>query len=306
MAAALNLFGVGDLKSKQPEIEQAILQLRESFPFPKYLESTEDSRRSVAQTVVKHLPAGSTILDFGCGPLDKIAVLQSLGYRCTGYDDLGDYNYRAGNNVEKIFSFAALTGVELRRSVPTEAESYDLVMLNDVIEHLHDSPRELLNDLVILIKPGGYLLITVPNLANIRKRVDLLRGRTNLARFTSFYWWPGPWRGHVREYVREDLESLARFLGLHLVELKSCHHMIYLLPAAARPAYRAVTCLFPGWRDSWLLLAQKACGWAPRRNLPPEQREAVVREMGKLSSWEDAISVTVDGMAESENVFHAR
>ena len=165
MAAALNLFGVGDLKSKQPEIEQAILQLRESFPFPKYLESTEDSRRSVAQTVVKHLPAGSTILDFGCGPLDKIAVLQSLGYRCTGYDDLGDYNYRAGNNVEKIFSFAALTGVELRRSVPTEAESYDLVMLNDVIEHLHDSPRELLNDLIILIKPGGYLLITVPNLA---------------------------------------------------------------------------------------------------------------------------------------------
>jgi len=108
----LSLSGVGELKSKQQEIEQAILQFRESFPFPKYLESTEDSQRSVAQTVVKHLPVGSTILDFGCGPLDKIAVLQSLGYRCTGYDDLGDYNYQAGNNVEKILSFAALGGVE--------------------------------------------------------------------------------------------------------------------------------------------------------------------------------------------------
>ena len=172
---------------------------------------------------------------------------------------------------KKSFRSPLWGGLSLRRSVPTEAESYDLVMLNDVIEHLHDSPRELLNDLIILIKPGGYLLITVPNLANIRKRVDLLRGRTNLARFTSFYWWPGPWRGNVREYVKEDLESLAQFLGLHLVELKSCHHMIYLLPAAARPAYRAVTCLFPGWRDSWLLLAHKASGWAPRRNLPPRR-----------------------------------
>ena len=55
---------------------------------------------------------GRRVLDFGCGPLDKIAVLQSLGYRCTGYDDLGDYNYQAGNNVEKILSFAALGGVE--------------------------------------------------------------------------------------------------------------------------------------------------------------------------------------------------
>jgi len=66
---------------------------------------------------------------------------------------------------KKSFRSPLWGGLSLRRSVPTEAESYDLVMLNDVIEHLHDSPRELLNDLIILIKPGGYLLITVPNLA---------------------------------------------------------------------------------------------------------------------------------------------
>jgi len=106
-----------------------------------------------------------------------------------------------------------------------------MVMCHDVLEHLHDSPRELLNDLAELIKPTGLLFITVPNAVNIRKRISVLVGNTNHPRFDTYYWYPGPWRGHVREYVRKDLELLCQYLGFTIEQLNGCHHMLHVLPA---------------------------------------------------------------------------
>jgi SAM-dependent methyltransferase len=149
-------------------------------------------------------------------------------------------------------------------------EAFDLVMLLHVLEHFHDSPRDLLNDLLANVKPGGLLLVMVPNLANIRKRLGLLLGRSNLESFGRYYWMPGPWRGHVREYTRPDLVALTRYLGLELLELRGCHDMLGRLPPLVRPVYRAATALFPGWRDTWLLVARKNPGWEPRKDPPPE------------------------------------
>src|SRR4030042_560440 len=57
-----------------------------------------------------------------------------------------------------------------------EKSSFDMLMMHDVLEHLHDSPRDLLNDLLELVKPEGYLFITVPNAVNIKKRISVLFG----------------------------------------------------------------------------------------------------------------------------------
>ena len=40
--------------------------------------------------------------------------------------------------------------------------------------------------------------------SNIRKRIDLLLGKTNLPPFDGYYWSPDPWRDHNREYVLDD------------------------------------------------------------------------------------------------------
>lgn len=142
-----------------------------------------------------------------------------------------------------------------------------MVMVLDVLEHLHDSPRDLLDDLLELVEDDGYLLVTVPNPVDLRKRIDVLRGRTNLPPYNLFYWLPEPWRGHVREYVRSDLEALAQYLGLEILELDGAHHMLAKVPMRVRPLYRRVTGPFPGFRDSWVMLCRKRSGWIPRRTL---------------------------------------
>jgi len=253
---------VNDLGGTPSErLDRALRAVQDHFPFPGYMDRP-DVYREVARTVERHLPAGSRILDFGSGPCDKTAVLQRLGYRCTACDDLQDDWHRTRRDT--ITDFARAEGIDFQvvnHDLPFSADSFDMVMMHDVLEHLVESPRELLTRLITLLRDGGLLYITVPNAGNVRKRLALLMGGTNLPDFAYYYWLPGPWRGHMREYVRGDLVKLAQFLGLRVLELRSCHQMLVNLPPMIRPLYRMVTRVFPGWRDSWLVVAERPRGW---------------------------------------------
>ncbi len=260
--------------------EEAIRRVRGRFPFPGYMEPCEGAHLDIAGTVLRHLQPGATILDFGSGPCDKTAILQILGFRCSAYDDLGDDWHRIEGTREKILEFASEFEIDLSIAsggpLPFERESFDMVMMHDVLEHLHDSPRELVNDLLERVKPEGYLFVTVPNAVNIRKRRDVLFGKTNLPGFERYYWYPGPWRGHIREYTRGDLEQLVEFLDLEPIELRGCTHMLQKVPRALGLFYLAVTRVFTGWRDSWALVARKKIGWTPRRNLPQDELHKIL------------------------------
>jgi SAM-dependent methyltransferase len=170
--------------------------------------------------------------------------------------------------------FARGCGIDFKlgtadNTLPFADNYFDMVMLHGVLEHLHDSPRDSRNDLLYLVKDEGLIFITVPNAVNIRKRVDVLFGRTNLPPFPSYYWYLGPWRGHVREYVKKDLLLLARYLDCQVVELRGCDRMLDKLPRHTRSIYLGCTSVFEGWKDSWLLVAKEKSGWAPRK-APPE------------------------------------
>src|SRR5439155_20303965 len=149
--------------------------------------------------------------------------------------------------------------------LPFPKNEFDMVSLHDVLEHLHDSPRDLLNDLLETVKPDGLLFVTVPNLVTIKRRIRVLFGASNLPLFDDYDWYPGPWRGHVREYVYDDLVQLCKNLNLEILELRGCDNYLWKLPSGLRPLYSLVTKLFPGWKDTWLLVAKKKPGWVPKK-----------------------------------------
>lgn len=193
-------------------IFNAIKEISKLFPFPGYMaedNGTQGPYSSIAKTLMQYLPAGRKILDFGSGACDKTAVLQRIGYDCAACDDLQDDWHKLPGNQNKIKEFAQSQGIDFKLMtepvIPFTDNCFDMIMLHDVLEHLHDSPRELLNSLLEISKSESFLFITVPNAVNIRKRLDVLRGKTNLPGFAGYYWYPGHWRGHIREYVREDL-----------------------------------------------------------------------------------------------------
>jgi len=260
------------------KVEEAKAIVMKKYPFAGYIDNSY-ANVNIATTVLRYLQPGSKILDFGAGHCLKTGIIQTLGFKCSACDDLQDDWHKLGDNRSKIMEFAKEMGVEFKllteNALPFQEASFDMVMMHDVLEHLHDSPRELVNSLVKLIKPEGLLFITVPNAVNIRKRISVLLGKTNLPGFESYYWYPGPWRGHIREYVRDDLLKLSEYLGLFVVELRSCHHMLQKIPRPIRPVYVSFTALFPGWRDSWLLVAKKPFDWKPKMNLSKDELKRI-------------------------------
>lgn len=277
---------------EQISIDSAIQLTIDEFPFKGYMlpeKTVKGAYSNTAETVMRHLPPGSKILDFGCGACDKTGVLQHLGFQCSACDDLQDDWHKIPGNREQIISFAKKCGIDFKLpeagKLPFDKSSVDMVMLLDVIEHLHDSPRDLLNDVLELVRPDGLLFITVPNAVNIRKRLDVLRGKTNLPGFEGYYWYPGSWRGHVREYVRDDLLKLSEYLNLEVLELRACDHMLLKVPASIRPLYLFLTSIFEGWKDSWLLVAKKRAGWSAKKTLPQNE---LAKILGKNSFYSES------------------
>jgi SAM-dependent methyltransferase len=249
------------------EVGKCIAHVASAFPFEGYIEARRHAYRSIAANCTRLLAPGARILDFGAGPCDTTAVLSRMGFFCTAIDDLEDEWHALGDNRARIRSFAENAGVDLivsNRLPPTLArEPFDMIMLHDVIEHFADSPRDLLLRLTSLLKSGGYLYISVPNAVNLRKRLLVLSGRTNYPRFPAYYWSGPTWRGHKREYVKDDLEQLCAYLGLDRVLLRGEHHRLDALPRWSQGLYRMTVGRIDSLRETLSLIGQKSADWRP-------------------------------------------
>jgi SAM-dependent methyltransferase len=164
--------------------------------------------------------AGLRVLDVGCGAGVLDLALARLGAQVTGLDRFEEYAPGADNQMgveSEIVARLRTHGVQvLRRDIATEglpdgSAAYDVILFLAVIEHLHESPRALLERMRELLTPGGMLAITTPNHAWIRTRLRLARGRS--ANHPLDEWWRTPFFGHVREYTLSELRSMLQWAG---------------------------------------------------------------------------------------------
>ena len=67
-------------------IADAISKVSKRFPIEGYMTSIkhDGAYATIANTALKYLKPGARILDFGCGPCDKTAILQALGFQTSG------------------------------------------------------------------------------------------------------------------------------------------------------------------------------------------------------------------------------
>ena len=99
-------------------------------------------------------------------------------------------------------------GVKLIRSdlnsqidTTLEEEQFDCVIFLETIEHLNRWPAHVIEDIHNLLKPGGVLILSTPNLVRIKNRVRLLLGRPPA---DPFKYTPHG-EHHVREFAASEL-----------------------------------------------------------------------------------------------------
>lgn len=260
---------------EQSDIVQAFQQVRANFPFAGYMDTGLDKYLAIISRIARQYPPSeSKILSIGCGPCDLEAILSKLGYDVTGIDDLKDQWHLIGENRERIKSFAKSMDIDLitepANSTHQKENYFHVVLLIDIIEHLHESPRELLNYSISLLQPGGLLLVETPNAVSLGKRLKVLFGKSSQVSAEFFYWNIGEYRSHVREYTQSELKQILSYHNLIDIDSKMMNIMIIdmfeggnFFKKAVVKAYQLVSGLYPNFRDTILISGKKPKDWQP-------------------------------------------
>lgn len=114
------------------------------------------------------------VLDIGCGPGELGRVLTTTrGCQVRGIE----IDEAAADKARELLEEVVVADLDATPVTDHFAPgSFDVVVLADVLEHLHD-PVQVLKDAATLLVPGGMVVASIPNVAHGSVRLSLLQGR---------------------------------------------------------------------------------------------------------------------------------
>lgn len=193
------------------EVENQITKDEERFYF-----WTHEVRYHVILSRIQKLAKEQklTILDIGCFPYHIGRALELLDH-----DVYGISSYHEPIRNKNI----AIVNIE-KEKFPYKNNFFDLVLCNEVIEHLPYSPIPALREIHRILKKDGHLMITTPNIARSINRAKLLLGKNIMYPTSVFYENNGEgnniYHRHNREYTLEELGELFKHVSFSIVQKK--------------------------------------------------------------------------------------
>jgi len=94
-------------------------------------------------------------------------------------------------------------------TIPFEDDIFDVIIFTEVLEHIIAPPKQIVQELKRVLKKGGKLIMSTPNIARLNKRIGLLLGQSPLPppdKQLKNNWVHG--HGHIREYTKKEIISL--------------------------------------------------------------------------------------------------
>ncbi|GIF74915.1 bifunctional glycosyltransferase/class I SAM-dependent methyltransferase [Asanoa siamensis] len=144
------------------------------------------------------------VLDIGCSGGRLAEFMRAAGHHVTGVDYLEVPGVR--DRVDVFYQ------ADLTNGIPPEiGVGFDVVIAGDIIEHL-PRPTETMREIRRVLRPGGQVLLSVPNFGHWYPRARVLSGMFGYDR-----------RGildntHLRFFTRASLRRLVRKAGFDLLD----------------------------------------------------------------------------------------
>lgn len=146
-----------------------------------------------ARRVIQRTAKPGKVLDIGCATGIFLNAMKQQGWECYGIEP----STYAAQYAASRFGIEVFNG--FLAECPYEDEFFDAVTLWDVLEHLPD-PREELARVWQLLKPGGLLVVSMPNSSSWERR-------------TFGKYWAG-WDIPRHFYIYND-KTISRMLSEH-------------------------------------------------------------------------------------------
>jgi ubiquinone/menaquinone biosynthesis C-methylase UbiE len=239
-------------------VSMADERLRQFYEDPAVpLSSGPDRARRQARMlcrVLKTVAGAAVIVDIGCGDglATSLAADLNPGHQFVGIDWSADALRQARARGLALVR-AGVEGADL----PLASASADAVIMSEVIEHLVD-PDSALDEAFRILKPGGSLLLSTPNLAAWYNRGLLAFGVQPMFSEVSLrgvFGRPGRQvAGHLRMFTRRALTGLLVSRGFDLIKVEGARY--HDVPRPLRPLDLAF-CAWPSASSILLVHARK-------------------------------------------------
>lgn len=187
--------------------------------------------------------AHGAIAEIGAGGPEFLRRMSELGVRAAGLDIELDA-CRAIKPMPAVCADASLP-------LPLKSASVSGLFMGELIEHIYDT-EQLLRECHRVLEPGGYLVLTTPNLAGAQDRFRFLLGRSprHVDAFHDYL------RLHIRQFTRTSLSAALRTSGFEDVEIRG-NHVVLRWENGRRLRFRWPARMFPGLAGSLIAGARR-------------------------------------------------
>ena len=186
---------------------------------------------------------GAHVLEIGCGDGATGALALKSG-RAGRYVGIELVDHVAAEARERLTE--VLTGNVETMDLLWPAASFDALIMSEVLEHLID-PWTTLTRLARIVRPGGLVLASSPNIAHWRVIKELLAGRFELTDRGVFD------RTHMRWFTPDTFAGMFERAGFHVDSVAPVR------PFGSRA--RAISRLTGGRLDHLFMTQIEVVGW---------------------------------------------
>lgn len=157
---------------------------------------------------LSNLPAGTPILEVGCGDGSFTKELARYSPDITAID-ISESQIQEN---ARRFNGITFRQHDVAEPFPFEDNSFGVIWCSEVLEHLFD-PAFALREMRRILKPGGKLLVTVPYHGYFKNVLIAL------FKFDEHY---TPSNPHIRFYTKNTLGRITRQAGFDDVRMETC------------------------------------------------------------------------------------
>ncbi len=172
--------------------------------------------------------AGDRVLEMGAYLQITPALRSVLGYgevRGCYYGKLGRSDHRTVTSADGETFSCEIDHFDAEKDVfPYPDDHFATVICGELIEHLFEDPMHLMSEVNRILKPGGHLVLTTPNIAALRGISGILQGYH--PGFFHAYIRPAEGTGevdarHNREYAPREIHQLLENSGFEVTRLET-------------------------------------------------------------------------------------
>ncbi|MEM7515640.1 MAG: class I SAM-dependent methyltransferase [Planctomycetota bacterium] len=169
--------------------------------------------------VADRFAQGARLLEYGASPLLMTVALQEIGFEVDAVDLAPE---RFSEVIERRGLQVVRCDVE-REAVPFPADEFDGLLFNEIFEHLRIDPIFTMREALRVLKPGGRMLLSTPNLRSFRGLKNLfLENRAHAASGDVYAQYHKlqtlGHMGHVREYTTREVADFLTQIGFFVEE----------------------------------------------------------------------------------------